>query len=76
MNSEIHSREGNEHAKRDRGDTDGFLLEFQRRAAEKSDRGLRVTAREGIAACRLARGFNYREIRILHPRARNAEGDL
>ena len=35
-----------------------------------------MTAGEGIAACCLARRFNDGEIRILHPRAGNAEEDL
>ena len=76
MNTEVHPREGNEHTKRDRCGPNGAILEFQCKTAEKSDRGLRVTAGEGISACRLARRFNDREIRILDPRARNAEGDL
>ena len=76
MNAEVHPREGNEHTKCDRSDAQGAILEFQSKTAEKTDRGLCVTAWKGISACRLARALPDREIGVEHPGAGDAAGDL
>ena len=76
MNSEVHSRQGNENADGDRYDAKPDLLVGACDSTEESYRGLRVTAGEGVSRCRLARRLNYGKIGIFYPRARNSADDF
>ena len=76
MNSDVHTGKCRERNEKNKNDPQRGVFKKPRRCAENGKGILRVAAGEGVAGCLGACAFDYREVRILDPGARNAKPQL